>query len=187
MFDEKVKKEIREFLNPFYDRKDMMHGIKHVERIFKEADNLLLKYPQADKDVVFAACYFHGIVYNNEAIIRSFLKGLNINEEQIDRIVTAAFDSQVKSIPETLEGKITHDAHMIEGGKTFLVVKSLVTGTARGQSLEETIEYLNTNILNKGQCYLDEAIVKYLKKQEYLKDFMESILVELNNSRLQSK
>jgi len=78
-----------------------------------------------------------------------------------------------------LEGKIAHDAHMVEGGKTFLVVKSLVTGTARGQSLEETLDYMNRNILNKGQCCLPEAVQMYAEKQAYLKDFMESVLKEL--------
>ncbi|NJD03667.1 MAG: hypothetical protein FIA99_13980, partial [Ruminiclostridium sp.] len=154
-----------------------MHGMKHIERILKEADNLTLIYPQADRDIVFAACYFHGIIYGNEEIIRSFLERLNLFDEQICKIITAACESQVGSVPETLEGKIAHDAHMIEGGKTFLVVKSLVTGTARGQSMEETLEYVNRNILNKGRCYLAEAIDKYAEKQAYLKDFMESILV----------
>ena len=68
---------------------------------------------------------------------------------------------------------------MIEGGKTFLVVKSLVTGTARGQTLEETLDYMKNNILSQGQCYLPEAIELYAEKQMYLKYFMESILREL--------
>jgi uncharacterized protein len=84
-------------------------------------------------------------------------------------------ESQVNSIPRTLAGKIVHDAHLIEGGKTFLVVKSLITGTARGQSLEETLEYIAKNILHKGICYLPEAIEQYKQKQEYLQDFMESM------------
>jgi len=38
-----------------------------------------------------------------------------------------------------MEGKILHDAHMIEGGKIYLIVKSLITGSVRGQTLEQTI------------------------------------------------
>ena len=29
-------------------------------------------------------------------------------------------------IPETMEGKILHDAHVLEGGKTYLMVKTLM-------------------------------------------------------------
>lgn len=57
----------------------------------------------------------------------------------------------------SIEGKILHDAHMIESRNTFLIVKSLITGLVRGQTLEEMIEYIEKNILGKGQCYLAEA------------------------------
>jgi uncharacterized protein len=163
------------FSLPYYDKKDIMHGIKHIERILKESDNLLLKFPHVDSDIIFAACCFHGIIYSSEEIICAFLKELDLSEDLAERIIIAAFESQVDSFPDTLEGKIIHDAHLIEGGKTFLVVKSLVTGTARGQSLEETLDYMNKNILNKGQCYLAETVDMYAKKQAYLKDFLESI------------
>ena len=145
----------------------------------KKADNLVSKYPQANSDIVFTACCLHGVVYSGVETVRTFLKSLNMPREQVEKSIIAAFESQVSSIPESLEGKIVHDAHLIEDGKTFLVVKSLVVGTARGQSLEETLDYLNKNILNKGQCYLTEAREKYARKQEYLKDFMDSILGEM--------
>lgn len=35
------------------------------------------------------------------------------------------------------------------------------------------------NTLNKGQCYLPEAVKKYAEKYAYLKDFMKSILKDL--------
>lgn len=179
MLSGRLKERIWEFSTPFYNTKDLMHGIKHIERVLAEADQLAMEYPQVDKDIIFAACCFHGLIYIDEKNVRDFLKELNLQEEYADKIIIAAFESQVSSVPETLEGKIVHDAHMIEGGKTFLVVKSLVTGTARGQSLEETLDYMKNNILNKGQCYLPEAVEKYAEKQAYLKDFMESILKDL--------
>jgi uncharacterized protein len=174
-----IKNKIREFSIPYYDEKDIMHGTKHINRMLKEAEKLALNYPQADKDVVFIACYLHGVENRNNGNVRAFLSAINISEEQIEKCIKAAFESQVGSVPETLEGKIVHDAHMIEGGKTFLVVKSLVTGTAGGQSLEETLDFMNRNILNKGKCYLPEAIYKYEEKQIYLGEFMESIFTEL--------
>lgn len=179
MLSGNLKERIREFSTPYYNRKDIMHGIMHMERVLEEADHLAIKYPEANKDIIFAACYFHGFIYSDEKKVRDYLKELNLQEEHADNIIIAAFESQVSSVPETLEGKIVHDAHMIEGGKTFLVVKSLVTGTARGQSLEETLDYMKNNILNNGQCYLQEAVEMYEEKQAYLKDFMESILKEL--------
>jgi len=57
-----------------------------------------------------------------------------------------------------LEGKILHDAHIIEGGKSYLITKCLITGSVRGQSLLETIDYIETNIIDKAVCYLPETI-----------------------------
>jgi uncharacterized protein len=130
-----IREMIWSFSQPYYNGKDLMHGIKHIERVLKKADNLASKYPQASNDVVFTACCLHGVVYSNEEIVRTFLRSLNIPREQVEKSIIAAFESQVSSVPESLEGKIVHDAHLIEGGKTFLAVKSLVVGTARGQVL----------------------------------------------------
>ncbi|MGL4337470.1 MAG: hypothetical protein ACRCST_11325 [Turicibacter sp.] len=80
------------------------------------------------------------------------------------------------SKPQTLEAKILHDAHMSEGGgKTFLIVKSLITGSVRGQSLEETIDYIETHLLHKGQCYLAEAQEVFYQQQVFTKIFMEDL------------
>jgi uncharacterized protein len=43
---------------------------------------------------------------------------------------------------------LLHDAHLIKGGKDYLMIKSLVTGVERGQTLEETIQYMKKNIIS---------------------------------------
>ncbi|WP_346896169.1 hypothetical protein [Clostridium sp. UBA7503] len=50
---------------------------------------------------------------------------------------------------------------MIEGGKTYLIVKSLITGSLRGQTIEENIKYVEDNVLGKGTCYLPKAKMIY--------------------------
>ncbi|WP_346870910.1 hypothetical protein [Clostridium sp. UBA5119] len=45
----------------------------------------------------------------------------------IKKIINASRESQRDEEVITLEGKILHDAHMIEDGKTYLIVKSLIT------------------------------------------------------------
>lgn len=60
-----------------------------------------------------------------------------MNEEDIEVIIKVAWESQRPEIPETLEGKILHDAHVLEGGKTYTVVKTLITGSVRGSRLKK--------------------------------------------------
>jgi uncharacterized protein len=64
---------------------------------------------------------------------------------------------------------------LLEGGKTFMITKSLITGTARGQSLEETLQYLEENMLGKFECYLPELQKLYAKKEEFTKSFLRDL------------
>lgn len=69
--------------------------------------------------------------------------------------------------------------HMIEGGKTYLIVKTLCTGTARGQSLEQTLDFVENHVLRKGECYLPEAQLVYLDMQRFARTFINELRVGL--------
>jgi len=64
---------------------------------------------------------------------------------------------------------------MIEGGKTYLIVKSMITGSVRGQSLEQTIAYIENNILGRGCCYLPEGKRVYEELQKYAAGFIKDL------------
>jgi uncharacterized protein len=166
--------ELENFVKPFYNQKDIMHNLSHIRRILKIAKTLSKKY-KIDKEVLIYGAYFHGIIYSKEEEIKKFLKTKEIPNEKIDKIVIAAWESQKDSKPKTIEGKILHDAHLIEGGKTFLIVKSLITGTIRGQTLEETISYIEENLIGKFKCYLPEAQKIYKEKERFTKEFLKDL------------
>jgi uncharacterized protein len=87
----------------------------------------------------------------------------------------AASESRTGSIPETLEGKILHDAHLLEGGLTFHVVKSLITGVSRGNSISQIIDYFNSNVNGKYRCYLPENKSPYKKKEAFAREFFRDL------------
>lgn len=162
-----------EFVIPYYKGKDIMHDLSHINRVLMYVDKILKeKDYKVDIEVIKLAAYFHGFVYKNEEEIRNYLSERNFDSEAINKIILVAWESQKSELPKTLEGKILHDAHMIEGGKVYLVVKSLVTGSVRGQTLEETISYIENNIIDKGKCYLPEAELIYQEQQHYTKNFI---------------
>lgn len=169
------------FVKPYYEKKDIMHDLTHIDRMIRSANQLLKFYPEiTDHDLIKYGCYFHGFIYLDEERIRSFLEEEGLPEEYIDRIVKVSWESQKEEVPETLEGKLLHDAHMIEGGKTYLIVKSLCTGTARGQSLEQTLEYFEQHVLGKGKCYLPEAQLVYDKMQQFAEQFIGDLRAGLD-------
>lgn len=165
-----------DFVGPYYKNKDIMHNLSHIDRVLLYVDKLIKAGNYAaDLDIIKYAAYFHGFIYKDEEAIINWLQSNEVSKEMAEKIITVAWESLKHKAAHSLEGKILHDAHMIEGGKTFLMVKSLITGSVRGQTLEETINYIEHFILNKGQCYLPEAQLIYTTQQEFAKNFIKDL------------
>lgn len=167
------KEKLVEFVIPYYKNKDIMHDLSHIERVLKYVEKLVKSIDyKVDMDILIYGAYFHGFIYNGEKNIIQWLQSQNMSQSMIKKIINASRESQKDEEAITIEGKILHDAHMIEGGKTYLIVKSLITGSVRGQTLEETIKYIEDNILGKGTCYLPKAKRIYQEQQEFAKAFI---------------
>jgi uncharacterized protein len=166
--------EVEAFVDRDYVTKDIMHNLAHIYRIVKLASEIGKSY-EHDPKLLAIAAYFHGNIYFRELEIREFLRAKNLPQSDIDRVIKIAWESQKDSHPETIEGKILHDAHLLEGGKNFMITKSLVTGIARGQSLLETIKYIEENIIGKFKCCLPELQKLYDEKEEYTKEFIRDL------------
>ena len=153
------EKALLEFASPYYADKDIMHNMWHIELVQRMIDRILsISDYEVDKEALKLATYFHGFIYSDEEKIKQWLIEQNYSDEKISKTIKIAWESQRSEIPETIEGKILHDAHVLEGGKTYVVVKTLITGSVRGQSLIETLDFMEKNVLNQNKCYLPETI-----------------------------
>ena len=147
-----------EFAAPYYADKDIMHNMWHILLVEKMMQRIIkLGEYQVDEECLLLAMYFHGFIYKDEIAIRRWMAQNNYSEDVIAKVIQVAWESQRNEVPETLEGKILHDAHVLEGGKTYLVVKTLITGSVRGQSLEDTLKYMEQNVLERNECFLPET------------------------------
>lgn len=156
MFD---RQEVLKFIEPYYADKDIMHNMWHIELMERQVNRILeIGHYEIDHEKLMLAMYFHGFIYKDEASIRQWLRQNGYSENVIDEIVTIAWESQRSEVPKTLEGKILHDAHVLEGGETYTVVKTLITDSVRGQSLQKTLEFMEKNVLGANKCYLPETI-----------------------------
>ncbi len=172
--------KIEAFVHPFYEQRDTMHGMAHVRRVLKEAQALSRSHPGTDATIIAYGAYLHGIIWNTEEErIATFLRSHDLPEDMIQRILRVAWESLKEKTPHTLEGKILHDAHLIEGGRTFIIVKSLVVGAVRGQTIEDTVEYMEGNVLGKYRCYLPEAQMIYAEKEAFARAFLEDLKTNL--------
>jgi len=175
------KEKLVEFVTPYYKNKDIMHDLSHIERVLKYVLKLVKSIDyKVDMDILIYGAYIHGFIYNSEKNIIQWLQSQNMSRSMIKKIINASRESQKDEEAITIEGKILHDAHMIEGGKTYLIVKSLIAGSVRGQTLEETIKYIEDNILGKGTCYLPKAKRIYQEQQEFAKTFIYELKVGID-------
>ena len=172
------KAKLIKFVNPYYAKKDVMHNMWHIKLVEKWVNKILaLGCYEVNIEHLVLATYFHGFVYSHENEIRVWLAEQKLSTSEIDRIITIAYESQRSEAPKSIEGKILHDAHLVEGGKTYIVTKCLITGSVRGQSLLETISYIKENVLDKSTCYLPETIELLNEANLFAKEF----IVELEN------
>lgn len=169
------KRELEKFVHKFYENKDVMHDLTHVKRVLATAVKMSTKF-EADLSILTLAAYFHGIDLDlHRQDLVDYLKAHGFKIKEINRILRATSESRTKSIPKTLEGEILHDAHLLEGGLTFHVVKSLITGFSRGYSILQTIDYFDSNINGKYRCYLPENKLLYKKKEAFAREFFRDL------------
>lgn len=170
------EKALLKFVKPYYADKDIMHNMWHIELVRKMADKILsISNYNVDEECLTLATYFHGFIYSDEKRIKRWMKEQGYDKSTIAKTIKIAWESQRSEIPETIEGKILHDAHILEGGKTYLVVKTLITGSVRGQSLIDTLKFMERNVLNKNNCYLPETIPLCEEMNRYTNSFFEDI------------
>src|SRR5262245_46598017 len=77
----------------YYAHRDSMHGLDHVRRISRAADQLLEHYPAADREVILWAAYLHGVVETHPAEAIACLETSGLSTEQRQRALQAANES----------------------------------------------------------------------------------------------
>ncbi|MCL2559129.1 MAG: hypothetical protein FWE07_01465 [Turicibacter sp.] len=170
------KIKLIEFVQPYYEDKDIMHNMWHIELVEKWVSKILdMTSYEINLEHLTFATYFHGFIYSHENDVRSWLSEQGFPEEEICQIVKIAYESQRAEVPESIEGKILHDAHLLEGGKVYMVTKCLITGSIRGQTLLETIKYIESNILNKSMCYLPGSSELFKQANLFAEDFIAEL------------
>ncbi len=167
------------FVEHLYAAKDTMHDWSHIVRCFAAVEQIIRHNTlRCNYPLLVAGLILHGIIYEkeNEVCITDFLMTRASSAEETARIVHIAWDSQKDSRPETLEGGILHDAHLLEGDENFIITKTLITGTARGQKLDQTVKYFFDNVMNFKPCfYFEPTAEKYKRRLHRAEEYFSSL------------
>ena len=175
-----TENELLDFIRPYYADKDIMHDLWHIKLMLKSVNHVIsLGNYEIDRECLLLATYFHGFVYRDEQTIRSWMQTHGYNAEYIGKVINVALESQRPEVPKTLEGKILHDTHVLEGGRTYLIVKTLITGSVRGQSLVQTMDYMRDHVLETNQCYLPETIPLCEEMNRFTEAFYQELAEDI--------
>ena len=162
-----------------YDSKDTMHDWSHIQRCYISALKIVTSSStEYDPIVLVSGLILHGVIYEDGMEDRAlkYMVSKGASDDLAKKIVHVAWDSQKESRPETIEGGILHDAHLLEGDKNFLITKVLVTGTARGQKLDQTVSYFFNNVINLNPLYcFEESGAEYRLRLERAIEYFEEL------------
>jgi uncharacterized protein len=129
---------------------DGAHDANHLERVWRNAQELLPSHPEADALVVMAACYLHDLVNlpkndpeRNQASRRSAqlarhqLAWLGFPAERLDAVAhaieTHSFSAAI--VPETIEAKIVQDADRLDALGAVGLARMFYTAGRMGAAL----------------------------------------------------
>lgn len=172
------EKDIRTFVAPFYENRDVMHDLSHVDRVLKKAKQMA-EVRQVDDFVLSTATYCHGIISVHKEAITAFLDLHHIDKEKQEAIIQTALDADKEALPTQMEGKILHDAHLLEGGETFGIIRPLVCGALSGKSLEESIDHYEQYLQGRFKCVLPENHEEFQRREAFAFLVIEKLIKEI--------
>ena len=170
--------ELEACFAPDYAGKDTMHNLTHIRRVYRAAVRLASATGTPyDRDVLLIGAYLHGVVYlpERERQARRFLENTGVAGAVIDRAVSAAWESQTDAVPISPEGVLLHDGHLLEGGRSFLLVKTLVTGAARGNSLADIVAFWERYVAARFRCVLPVGQKRYEEQEAFARAVFEEL------------
>lgn len=130
------------------------HSIDHIQRVARNAEQILLTEPEANRRIVLAAAYLHDciddkVIPDADAAFReisTFLRSIDFSKREgmaiLDIISSISFSG---SLGETkprlsLEGKIVQDADRLDALGVIGILRTAYYGGAKGSKLYDPKE-----------------------------------------------
>lgn len=134
-----------EYAKEFFEGEASGHDYFHTYRVFKNAEMLLNKLPEANSEIVLLGAILHDVdddkispeTHENKDNARKFLEENNYPQDKIDFICKiigdVSFSEKVK--PESLEGKIVQDADRLDAIGAIGIARTFAYGGNKGRPI----------------------------------------------------
>lgn len=167
--------DIIEFSRPFYENKDPAHNFLHADKVYKLAKKIAQEV-KIEHNNIYLVCgaFFHGFDKKYEQKIVDFLLKNSVQEKEISLITQVAKETHNDTAAFSNEGKILHDAHLLEGGSYSIVIKSIITGISRGWTQKRIAAYIE-NKVGLFQCNFPYTQKIYKKRERIALKFADQM------------
>lgn len=168
------------------------HGADHTMRVYRNAQQIMETYPEADRRVISLAALLHDVddhklfKTENNANARTFLEEAGLPIDEIDficNIINAvSFSKNRGKIPETIEGKIVQDADRLDAIGAIGIARTFAYGGKVGRPLEDSIKHFYDKLLLlKDEMNTDAAKELAQKRHDYMAAFLKEYHNETGN------
>ncbi|NLG25107.1 MAG: HD domain-containing protein [Clostridiales bacterium] len=132
--------------------RDSAHDVEHVRRVLRGALAIAAAHPDADPDVLTAACLLHDVgrqaqfddpkidhAAEGARMARAFLLGEGWDEGRADRVADCVRTHRYRGDdqPATIEAKILFDADKLDAAGALGIARTLLYSGAVGRPLAE--------------------------------------------------
>ena len=179
---EAILHKCRQFVEGIYNEFDGSHDFAHIERVLKNAEEILTEEPSANGDVVCLAVYLHDIEdakYQSATnpSVAEILQAIGASKD-LAQAVIACIDSvsfsggNAKDLT-SIEGAIVRDADRLDAIGAIGIARTFAFGGARGRKLYDASETARDQMSEAE--YRDKktaSVTHFYEKLLLLKDLM---------------
>ena len=173
--------KIKETVQTVYNNFDASHDFQHIERVYQNAEVLLLSEPTADKEVVRLAVLLHDVSDKKYADSKEaedrLIEGLPLAEDKKqhirDVIASVSFSGGNELPATTIEAKIVRDADRLDAIGAIGIARTFAYGGAKGRKLYDAEEEARLEMTEEEYYGKNtSSVTHFYEKLLLLKDMM---------------
>ena len=164
-----------------YEGMDASHDFQHIERVYKNAETILLSEPSANKETVLLAVLLHDVsdakYTDSKENEERILAQLNLSAEQTkhirDIIESVSFNGGNEVEAKTIEARIVRDADRLDAIGAVGIARTFAYGGAKGRPLYNDQEEARFNMsVDDYRSKSTASVTHFYEKLLLLKELM---------------
>ncbi|WP_342600973.1 HD domain-containing protein [Psychrobacillus sp. FSL H8-0483] len=177
--------QCEQLVKEVYKHFDASHDFQHIERVRKNAFDIAISEPTADKEIIELAVLLHDVsdpkYTSGEGKLEEdrIIQELNLSAEKIDQIKkviqSISFNGGNETFADTIEAKIVRDADRLDAIGAVGIARTFAYGGAKGRKLYDATETPRDNMsVEEYRTKVTASVTHFYEKLLKLADGMQT-------------